>query len=141
MVDENTNLLNNIRKNDNYCRNSSYSSLSINSSKGSEDSEILCRICYEPIGLEPRICNCEGSNRVHHDCMIKWLNTSNLESCEICHKEFIFIDCIGFIALGDCFTIPIQFKTTSIFQVDIFSYIILVSPNSISLIFSLRKRN
>ena len=94
MVDENTNLLNNIRKNDNYRRNSSYSSLSINSSKGSENSEILCRICYEPMGTEPRICNCEGSNRVHHDCMIKWLNISNLESCEICHKEFIFIETI-----------------------------------------------
>ena len=65
---------------------------SINSIKSSEKSEIVCRICYEPIGSEPLLCNCEGSNRVHHDCMLRWLDIGDRTNCEICHKEFIFIE-------------------------------------------------
>ena len=109
MVDENTHLLveiSNENENENSIssnsslnsvsisnsNNSNNSNSSINSIKSSEKSEIVCRICYEPIGLEPLLCNCEGSNRVHHDCMLRWLNTSNTTSCEICHKEFRFIE-------------------------------------------------
>lgn len=48
-----------------------------------------CRICLEETGSFIQPCNCKGSTgNVHPDCLIKWLEISGKEQCEICMHEY-----------------------------------------------------
>ena len=45
----------------------------------------LCRICYDPVVVQKKFCLCEGTiANIHEACLLRWLETNNLENCEIC---------------------------------------------------------
>ena len=52
----------------------------------------VCRICHEEEKdvqslLAP--CKCSGSlSYVHQECLSKWLMSSKLQACEICHEKY-----------------------------------------------------
>jgi E3 ubiquitin-protein ligase DOA10 len=78
-------------------------------SSSSNDSELLCRICYCPIDKEEikEYCNCKGSvGIVHKQCLLKWLFESASSQCEICNFQFDIIENYKFnrriIYLGLC---------------------------------------
>eukprot|EP00166_Cyanidium_caldarium_P002837 ctg_278.g108 len=58
------------------------------------DGEAECRICREAAGahrplLQP--CKCAGSIRdVHEACLLRWLQTTGLKSCELCGTRYRF---------------------------------------------------
>ena len=48
---------------------------------------MTCRICLEPGGKT--FCKCKGTaGNVHEECLIKWLDTSHRDQCEICKHPF-----------------------------------------------------
>jgi E3 ubiquitin-protein ligase DOA10 len=50
---------------------------------------MTCRICLEEGGELIQPCSCRGTAaNVHPECLIKWLNISGTESCEICKHEY-----------------------------------------------------
>ena len=49
----------------------------------------MCRICLEEGG--DNFCGCKGScGQVHAECLQKWIDISQKNSCEICLQEYIF---------------------------------------------------
>ena len=50
-----------------------------------------CRICFEGAdqGLLCSPCDCNGSSKyIHISCLLRWINTSDRSSCEICKTNF-----------------------------------------------------
>lgn len=48
-----------------------------------------CRICLEEEGPFVSPCACKGSTaHIHEECLIKWIETSGADKCEICHEKF-----------------------------------------------------
>lgn len=49
----------------------------------------MCRICLEEGG--DNFCGCKGScAKVHAECLQKWIDISQKDSCEICLQEYNF---------------------------------------------------
>ena len=56
---------------------------------------MTCRICLEDEGELIQPCNCKGTAaNVHPECLIKWLNISGTESCEICKYKYVCEDVV-----------------------------------------------
>ncbi|XP_054720888.1 E3 ubiquitin-protein ligase MARCHF3-like [Uloborus diversus] len=56
------------------------------------DSSPSCRICYNGSSKENllRPCWCRGTiEYVHRNCLERWLETTNNQSCELCHYYFL----------------------------------------------------
>lgn len=47
-----------------------------------------CRICLEEDGEFVHPCACKGSNGVHSQCLMKWIEESKKKYCEICKQEY-----------------------------------------------------
>ena len=48
---------------------------------------MTCRICLEPGGQT--FCKCKGTTgKVHQECLVKWLEGSHRDQCEICKYTF-----------------------------------------------------
>ena len=59
--------------------NSTVSNISINS----------CRICLDEVTTIKYFCDCTGTvSVVHEECLLKWINTNNSTTCEICKGNY-----------------------------------------------------
>ncbi|GIY43729.1 e3 ubiquitin-protein ligase MARCH3 [Caerostris extrusa] len=55
------------------------------------ESNPMCRICYNGPSRERllRPCKCKGTiEYVHRHCLERWLESTNCETCELCHHHF-----------------------------------------------------
>ncbi|GBM77723.1 E3 ubiquitin-protein ligase MARCH3 [Araneus ventricosus] len=55
------------------------------------ESNPMCRICYNGPSKERllRPCKCKGTIEfVHRHCLERWLESTNYETCELCHHHF-----------------------------------------------------
>jgi hypothetical protein len=59
-----------------------------------EESDKICRFCYEGNGELISPCKCSGSQKyLHRDCLEKWRNiagANNKEQCSICRFYYLF---------------------------------------------------
>jgi hypothetical protein len=59
--------------------NSTISNLSVNT----------CRICLDEVTTIKYFCDCTGTvSVIHEECLLKWINTNNIEACEICKSNY-----------------------------------------------------
>lgn len=50
---------------------------------------MTCRICYEDEDELITPCQCDGTMAfVHKECIERWIEISNRETCELCHAAF-----------------------------------------------------
>jgi len=67
----------------------SENSIASNNSTVSNLSVNTCRICLEEVETIKYFCDCIGTvSVVHEECLLKWINTNNSTTCEICKSNY-----------------------------------------------------